>query len=199
MADPEQCIRDNAGRLLARVVPNWLSADEQAALWPVLQGLPWQQPQVQIFGRRHPIPRQQCYLAHPGCAYRYSGLLLHPEPVPDAIQTLMDRLGAGFNAVLVNRYRHGQDRMGWHRDNEPELGPELAILSLGDSRRLRLRFDARDSHGVDLPPGSLLWLAPGVYHCLATTAKPVSPRVSLTFRQIQPGFHPTCPCPPQRV
>ncbi|MBY5921436.1 alpha-ketoglutarate-dependent dioxygenase AlkB family protein [Ferrimonas balearica] len=199
MPDPEQCIRDNAGRVLARVIPNWIPAEAQSALWPVLDALPWQQPDVQIFGRRHPIPRQQCYLGHPGCEYRYSGLLLSPEPVPDAIQALMDRLGEGFNAVLVNRYRHGQDRMGWHRDNEPELAPDLAILSLGGTRRLRLRFDAKDSHGVDLPSGSLLWLSPGVYHCLAPTARPVSERVSLTFRQIQPGFHHPCPHSSQAV
>ncbi|MBY6094434.1 alpha-ketoglutarate-dependent dioxygenase AlkB family protein [Ferrimonas balearica] len=189
MPDPEQCITDRSGRLLARIVPRWLSEAEQAELWPVLQALDWQQPQVQIFGKSHPIPRQQCYLGQPGCDYRYSGLLMAPQPLPAPLLPLMARLGPGFNAVLVNRYRHGQDRMGWHRDNEPELAPELAILSLGGCRRLRLRFDAKDAHGVDLPSGSLLWLAPGVYHCLAPTAREVGERISLTFRQITPGFH----------
>ncbi|MBY6187019.1 alpha-ketoglutarate-dependent dioxygenase AlkB [Marinobacter hydrocarbonoclasticus] len=193
MPDPEQCIRDSRGRILARLCPNWLNLDEQQALEPVLAALPWQQPEVQIFGKSHPIPRQQCYLGQPGCDYRYSGLLLTPEPIPAAIDALMARLDGGFNAVLVNRYRDGRDRMGWHRDNEPELAPDLAILSLGGTRRLRLRFDPKDSQGVDLDSGSLLWLAPGVYHCLAPTAKPVPERVSLTFRRILPGFHRPCP------
>lgn len=192
----EQCISDKKGRCLARYQPDWLSEAEQAKIWPLLQGLPWQRPEVTIFGKSHPIPRQQCYLGEPGCEYRYSGLLMSPEPVPPGIDNLMQRInrqaGASFNALLVNRYQDGSHRMGWHRDNEPELAPVsapvLAILSLGASRRLGLRFDKGDSQILTLEPGSLLWLSPGVYHGINSAVR-AAERISLTFRQIIPNFH----------
>lgn len=41
--------------------------------------------------------------------------------------------GVVFNSVLLNRYRHGGDAIGWHSDDEAELGidPLIASLSLG--------------------------------------------------------------------
>ena len=49
--------------------------------------------------------------------------------------------GERFNSVLLNLYRDGQDSMGWHSDDESELGPAPAIasLSLGEPRRFLLR------------------------------------------------------------
>ena len=46
-----------------------------------------------------------------------------------------------MNSVLANRYRDGRDAMGWHSDDEPELGarPLIASLSLGATRRFLLR------------------------------------------------------------
>ena len=66
--------------------------------------------------------------------------------------------------MLANLYRDGNDAMGWHSDDEPELGPApvIASLSLGAPRRFRLR--ARDGSGgatldLELPHGSLLRMA----------------------------------------
>ena len=52
-----------------------------------------------------------------------------------------ERTGVRFNHVLVNRYRDGSDSMGFHADDEPELGedPVVATLSLGAPRRLVLK------------------------------------------------------------
>ncbi|SHI11455.1 alpha-ketoglutarate-dependent dioxygenase AlkB family protein [Ferrimonas marina] len=193
---PARDILDHSGRRLARYWPSWLAPQAQARLWDQLQALPWQQPQVKLFGQAHPIPRRQCYLARPGCHYRYSGLLLAPQPFPAALEPILTRLNAlgqwGFNAALVNHYRDGRDRMGWHRDDEPELGPkpDLAILSLGQERVLRLRWQVGPSEGVALAPGSLLWLEPGVWHGLNPSARASQARISLTFRRVIPGFHP---------
>src|SRR6185369_6696849 len=54
---------------------------------------------------------------------------------------LADRYGLRFNSVLANLYRDGRDSMGWHSDDEPELGaePVIASLSFGATRRFRLR------------------------------------------------------------
>ena len=43
--------------------------------------------------------------------------------------------------MLANWYRDGGDKMGWHRDNEPELGrkPVILSVSLGATRDFQLR------------------------------------------------------------
>ena len=52
----------------------WLKADE-AKRWQTRleQQLQWQQPVVQVYGRRHPVPRMTVFLANEGLQYRYSG------------------------------------------------------------------------------------------------------------------------------
>ncbi len=68
-------------------------------------------------------------------------------------------LGLRFNFVLANLYRDGNDALGWHADNERELGlyPCIASLSFGASRRFCMRARARDRRfTVLLEPGSLL-------------------------------------------
>ncbi|MFT5812390.1 MAG: alkylated DNA repair dioxygenase AlkB [Psychroserpens sp.] len=46
-----------------------------------------------------------------------------------------------FNAVLANLYRNQQDSVGWHSDDEPELGkmPTIASLSFGAEREFQLK------------------------------------------------------------
>ena len=56
-------------------------------------------------------------------------------------ERLERQFDAGFNSVLANLYRDGSDRLGFHRDSEPELRPEplIASVSPGATRRFRLR------------------------------------------------------------
>jgi alkylated DNA repair dioxygenase AlkB len=94
--------------------------------------------------------------------------------------------------VLLNLYRDGRDGMGWHADDEPELGPQPAIasLSLGATRRFRLRHRRRRDTGVtlDLAHGSLLLMAGATQrhyvHAVPKTARPVGERINLTFRYV---------------
>lgn len=169
-------------------------ADELLAL--LRERIPWRQDRITLFGREHPIPRQQCWIAEDGLTYRYSGQTMEPEQWPDWLRPLAQKVGetAGerFNSVLANRYRDGNDSMGWHSDDEPELGPApvIASLSLGGTRRFRFRH--RHDHGrtlsIDLPHNSLLMMPAGVQaewqHALPKTRKLVAPRVNLTFRRL---------------
>lgn len=83
--------------------------------------------------------------------------------------------------------------MGWHRDDERELGarPVIASVSLGATRRFLLRANDRKTQamGIDLTHGSLLMMAGDTQinyrHALAKTAKSVGPRINLTFRCIR--------------
>lgn len=81
--------------------------------------------------------------------------------------------------------------MGWHADNEPELGsdPVIVTLSFGAPRVLRFRhnFRQKPSFGVLLEPGSALIMGAGLQsqwqHCLPKRAVSGS-RISLTYRQL---------------
>ena len=173
--------------------------DEQEAyqmFTELYQFTPWRQDHIRLYGREVTIPRLQAWYGDRDCNYSYSGIMLHPlEWTPLLLkikQRIEQTVGAPFNSVLINLYRHGQDSNGWHADNEPELGkePVIASLSLGAVRRFRLRknSDRGKTMSLDLNPGSLLVMAGTTQqcwqHCVPKTARQVEPRINLTFRHI---------------
>ena len=173
----------------------WLVPDEASALFEkLLEAVPWDVHRIRMFGREVASPRLSCWIGDRDASYRYSGTRLTPHPWPKALQPLRERLqtelGASFNSVLANLYRDGRDAMGWHRDDEPELGdaPLIASLSLGASRRFVLKDDAGLRHVFELSAGDLLLMSGDSQqryrHALPRTARPVGPRINLTFRRI---------------
>jgi alkylated DNA repair dioxygenase AlkB len=102
--------------------------------------------------------------------------------------------GAPFNSVLINRYRTGGDYMGWHSDDEPELGPApvIASLSLGAERRFLLRLKADHAKKLEwrLAPGDLLVMRGEcqrlAQHALPKMAGVAGERINLTFRWVNP-------------
>ena len=186
--------------------PLWLmdplleEPDASALLAALDAELAWQQPSLRLYGREHPIPRQQVWMGTPEASYRYSGREFLPEPWHPAVADLRDRvitalvaagIDARFNSVLLNRYASGEERMGWHSDDEPELGddPLIAAVSLGAERPLRFRWKRREApaFNVWLPHGSLLVMGPGVQrklqHALLPRRLP-GVRINLTFRLV---------------
>ena len=179
---------------------NWLDPAVASILFDTLHAtLPWQVHRVRMFGREFDSPRRSCWIGDPDAAYRYSGVRHEPHPWPAVLLPIRERLtretGVAFNSVLANLYRDGRDCMGWHSDDEPELGerPVIASLSLGATRRflLRHRRDPSRRHALDLPHGSLLLMQGDTQahwrHALPRTARPVAPRINLTFRRIGPA------------
>lgn len=170
--------------------------------------LAWQRPTLRLYGREHPIPRRQVWMGDPEARYRYSARDFHPDPWHPAVAALRDRVTdalaasgtpARFNSVLLNRYADGEERMGWHSDDEPELGcdPLIAAVSLGAERPLRFRgkpgvppsgdADPVSPFNVWLPHDSLLVMGPGVQRALQHALLPrkiPGLRISLTFRWI---------------
>ncbi len=179
-----------------RLLPGLLSADEADAALQALSGeLDWQQRSIVLFGKAVVQPRLIAWAG--ALPYRYSGQTLEPRPTPPSIAGLLDRArhaaDTRFNHVLLNRYRSGQDSMGMHADDEPELGPDpvVATLSLGAERRFVLaprRGARQDRQVLALPHGSLLIMGGSCQrfyrHGVPRTAAPVGERVSLTFRKL---------------
>lgn len=157
---------------------------------------------IRLFGREVASPRLSCWIGDAGASYVYSRTRFEPRPWPPALRALRTRVehacGARFNSVLANLYRDGNDAMGWHSDDEPELGtaPVIASLSLGAERTLRFRRKrARgaaatpgDTLALRLPHGSLLRMsgdAQQLYqHALPRTRMRIDARINLTFRRI---------------
>ena len=178
--------------------PAFLPATEAAQLLAQLQAeVPWEQRSIRLFGQQVPQPRLTAWYGDPAARYSYSGLAWEPVPWLPALQALRQRIEtasqAQFNSVLLNLYRDGRDSMGWHADDEPELGPApvIASLSLGATRRFRLRPQASRAHGpvgLDLPSGSLLLMGGATQqhwqHALPKTSRPVGQRLNLTFRWV---------------
>lgn len=183
-----------------RLWRNWLDETEADALYQRLaQELQWEQPSLTIAGKTHPIPRLQAWYGDGDAVYRYSGTTFVPNPWTAELYELKSRLenscGVRFNSVLANWYRHGADGMGFHADNEPELGPQplIASLSLGGARRFVLKPRRKTDHepvSIALGNGDLLEMSGDTQRCwrhgVPKTTTPVEPRINLTFRFIKP-------------
>ncbi|CAH0718726.1 unnamed protein product, partial [Brenthis ino] len=122
---------------------------------------------IKVFGKVYPLPRQQVAYGDPGITYKYSGITVPALPWPSPVLELRNFLfklkGIKYDFVLVNkcnfRYRNGNDHMGEHRDNEPELDPNfpIASISLGEERPFVLKHkDARKPgpKKKDIPKGN---------------------------------------------
>lgn len=170
-----------------------------ARLFDVLQReTAWQQHVITLYGRAIASPRLSAWYGDPEAVYGYSGLRLEPAswtPTLLRVRERVERLAAThFNSVLLNLYRDGQDSMGWHSDDEPELGrnPVIASVSFGAARRFlmqhkkrRLRMELR------LEDGDVLVLGGATQHCwrhhVPKTRQPTGSRINLTFRSIRSG------------
>lgn len=152
----------------------------------------WRQEAV----RGNPLPRLNAWFADDGLRYSYSGLSHHGAGWLPELFAVKQRVegasGAAFNSLLLNRYRDGNDSIGFHTDAEPELGenPVVVTVSFGSARDFVLRhrktkatLTYRVGHGSLLVMGGTSqhhWL-----HAVPKTTEPVGERISLTFRLIR--------------
>jgi alkylated DNA repair dioxygenase AlkB len=179
--------------------PNFFTPDEaDAFLLYLQQKIAWKQEQGR-FGRS--FPRLTALYADAGVTYKYSGVTYPSLIWTDELNAVRRRVeqaaGAPFNSVLLNRYRHGNDSIGFHADDEPELGtnPIVPSISLGAIRRFVLRHNkTRERIEYDLGHGSLLLMGGTLQHfwkhSLPKVNTPVGERINLTFRNLFTGSEP---------
>lgn len=179
------------------IEPGWIAGAEADRLLETLRGeLAWEQREIVLYGKRVMQPR---LIAWGGDRpYRYSGQTLEVRPLHAALAEVRERVEARtrvpFNHVLVNRYRDGADSMGFHADDEAELGenPVVATVSLGATRRFVLRpRRGRDTEPLaySLEHGSLLIMGGACqrqyHHGIPRQPAVRDERVSLTFRWLR--------------
>ena len=167
-------------------------------LHALTDSIAWRQESIKLFAKEIPQPRLTAWYGDEGAIYTYSNLTNHPLPwTPEllAIKQRCEKIAqAKFNSVLLNYYRNGQDSMGWHQDNEPELGaqPVIASVNFGATRRFQLRHKKRkdlDTITIELEHGSLLLMHGATQECwkhqVPKTAQAIGARINLTFRLIR--------------
>jgi alkylated DNA repair dioxygenase AlkB len=152
----------------------------------------------------HTVPRDEAYYGNPGTHYTYSRREYQPLPwipellslrvrveeaTPVAAYTNSGLPKLGYNAVLCNLYRDGNDSVGLHADAEPEMGPVIASVSLGAERIFRLkRKNGSVAFLERLPHGSLFVMAGDTQkhfkHEAPKEPRVTQPRINLTFRRI---------------
>ena len=161
----------------------------------LINNIEWKNDEVFIFGKHIITQRKVAWYADAGLSYTYSkvtkaGLAWTNELLK--LKALTEKLtGETFNSCLLNLYHHGEEGMGWHSDDEKELGKNMAIasLSFGADRKFSFKHkENKQTLSILLENGSLLlmkdetqqkWL-----HSLPKTKKITELRINLTFRTI---------------
>lgn len=154
---------------------------------------PWKQEEITVYDKTHLTPRMTVW---------YGKRRTDSKPVLPFTATLSkikDKVelttGVTYTSVLVNLYRDGRDGVGWHRDHDRELGPRpiVASVSFGETRPFEIRHKFRDDLSkirIPLEHGSLLLMGGTMQHYwehqVPKTAKPIKPRINLTFRIVDP-------------
>ena len=161
--------------------------------------IPWVQNKIKFYGKESLVPRLESWHGDEGMSYTYSGIKMDAKPWTKNLIVIKESIEpiakTTFNSVLINYYRDGKDRVAWHSDDEKELGknPVIASVSLGAERKFKLRHkkykENQLQHEVFLQNGSLLLMSGSTQHHwlheIPRTAKPIGPRINLTFRVIK--------------
>lgn len=156
----------------------------------------WKQEPIKICGKEVMQPRLTAWYGDPDKGYTYSGITMRPMPWNNTLIQIKEKIekfsGVIFTGALLNFYRNENDSMGWHRDNEKELGinPSIGSVSFGATRTLNFRhfFDKKLKTSVDLADGSFLLMKGETQHywqhSISKKSHSIGPRINLTFRTI---------------
>lgn len=162
----------------------------------LISQIDWKQEGMMMYGKPVLFPRLMAWYGDVGSSYAFSGKRYEPAAWTKELLQMRELVstpaGVIFNSVLLNRYRNGNDSMGWHADDEPELGrdPVIASVNFGATRRFMFRHQqAGLKYELNLTHGSLLIMRGSLQHHwqhqVPKTAKPMGERINLTFRVIQ--------------
>lgn len=173
-----------------------LSLNSESLIEKIKSSVSWRDDKVKIFGKEFSQPRKVAWYSEPDVSYTYSGIELTSPGIPEylsELQKIVEKLSAQkFNSILINLYRDGSDYMGWHSDDESELGvnPVISSLSLGESRDFifRNKDDHKQKIKLTLNDGDLLIMKGSLQHnwqhALPKRLKVNKERLNLTFRKI---------------
>jgi alkylated DNA repair dioxygenase AlkB len=167
------------------VRPGWVTGSDELFSKLVLD-VPWRAERRVMWDNEVAVPR----------LLRFYG---ERETLPDPLLTrardaltahYRPELGEGFTTAGMCFYRDGRDSVAWHGDTigrSSSSDTMVAILSLGEARRLSLRpRTGGASLTFPVGHGDLLVMGGSCQrtweHAVLKTARPVGPRISIQFR-----------------
>lgn len=163
----------------------------------LLRTIEWKQDTIKMYGRELPLPRLSAWYGENNKPYTYSGITLNPLSWTKELLLIKNKVETvtkvKFTSVLLNRYRSGQDYVGWHADDEKELGnnPVIGSVNFGATRKFQLRRkdDKLEKFEVELQHGTLLVMRGATQHFwqhqVPKTTHRIGERLNLTFRVIE--------------
>lgn len=190
-------------------VTNYLDADYADALFDRLKRIKYnsdEESMIMIMGRKMKIPRKQVAYGDPSANYHFSGTNVQARDwnlkdnslesrVGRELRELSQRVGDStcckYNYTLVNNYLDQTKGIGYHADDEKELGkfPIIAGISLGQNRKIYFQSQINgEIVKVPLPHNSLfvMYYPTNKFwkHSIPKQTKRLGQRISLTFRSV---------------
>ena len=165
--------------------PGWVSGAD-ALLDRLAAAVPWRAERRQMYDRMVDVPRLVCFYGE-GAAL--------PDPALDDFRHALNEhyaaeLGEPFVTAGLCFYRDGRDSVAWHGDTigrGARSDTMVAIVSIGTPRALLLRpRGGGPAIRHEVGHGDLLVMGGSCQrtwpHSVPKTARPVGPRISVTFR-----------------
>lgn len=157
----------------------------------------WDFDTFKIMGKNITLKRRTAFYGDKSIFYNYSGnnreAKIWTEELLFLKKKVEHKTNIVFNSVLLNDYADGEVGMGWHSDDETELGinPRIASLSMGVSRDFLFKHKHNKNFNkikLNLENGSLLLMHGHSqhfwYHTLPKRLRVKERRINLTFRNI---------------
>ena len=187
-----------ADNLHVEYIENFFDFDQsQLYLKHLINDIKWKREKIRMWGREIVTKKRIAWYADEGKSYTYSGSTFRPDQWSELLLEIKkyveQYMNFQFNSVLLNEYPNGKVGMGWHSDDERELGidPIIASLSFGANRDFIFKHKTNKNLRnvkVHLKSGSLLFMLGSTQHywkhSLPKRLKVKEPRINLTFRKI---------------
>ena len=187
-----------ADNLYVEYIENFFDFDQsQLYMKHLTNDIKWKREKIRMWGREIVTKKRIAWYADEGKSYTYSGSTFHPDQWNELLLEIKkyveQYMNFQFNSVLLNEYPNGKVGMGWHSDDERELGidPIIASLSFGANRDFIFKHKTDksvDNIKIHLKSGSLLLMLGSTQHhwkhSLPKRLKVREPRINLTFRKI---------------
>ncbi len=187
-----------ADNLSVEYIENFFDFDQsQLYMKHLTNDINWKREKIRMWGKEIVTKKRIAWYADEGKSYTYSGSTFHPDQWNELLLEIKkyveQYIKFQFNSVLLNEYPNGKVGMGWHSDDEGELGidPIIASLSFGANRDFIFKHKTDKSFEnikIHLKSGSLLLMLGSTQHhwkhSLPKRLKVREPRINLTFRKI---------------
>lgn len=180
--------------------PSFYTKKEADDILAYLQTLDYEKTSYYMYGKLSHSPRQMKWVSdNISIPYVFSQTHvegLTPVPFTPELNKIKEKVekttGQSFNALLINKYESGQDKISWHSDNDAWCGSNFIVpsLSFGAERKFYLRNKTNKSEQLKLvlKHGSLVSMKEDcqdkLEHSIPVEAKVLNTRFNLTFRNI---------------